>query len=43
MTFATFVTIQYLLLIDKIPAVNSIFNDIWTFEIIFVAAYVPQG
>lgn len=43
MTFANFVTIQYSLLIDKIPAVNSIFNNIWTFAIIFVTAYVPLG
>ena len=37
MTFANFVTIQYSLLIDKIPAVNSVFNNIWTFAIIFIA------
>ena len=43
MTFANFVTIQYSLLIDKIPAVNSVFNNIWTFAIIFIAAYVPLG
>ena len=43
MTFANFVTIQYSLLIDKIPALSSIFNNIWTFAIIFVAAYVPLG
>jgi hypothetical protein len=42
MTFANFVTIQYSLLIDKIPAINSIFS-IWTSAIIFVAAYVPLG
>jgi len=30
-------------LIDKIPAVNSIFNNKWTFAIIFVAAYDPPG
>lgn len=42
MTFANFVTIQYSLLIDKIPAINSIFS-IWTFAIIFVAAYIPLG
>ncbi|MGC2562456.1 MAG: hypothetical protein WA326_05570 [Nitrososphaeraceae archaeon] len=43
MTFANFVTIQYSLLIDKIPAINSIFNNIWTFAFIFIAAYVPLG
>lgn len=43
MTFANFVTIQYSLLIDKIPAINSLFNNIWTFAFIFIAAYVPLG
>ena len=43
MTFANFVTIQYSLLIDKIPGINSVFNNIWTFAIIFVAAYIPLG
>ena len=37
MTFANFVTIQYSLLIDKIPAINSIFNNIWTFAFVFIA------
>lgn len=43
MTFANFVTIQYSLLIDKVPALNSIFNNIWSFVLVFVAAYVPIG
>ncbi len=43
MTFANFVTIQYSLLIDKIPALSSIFNNIWIFAIVIVAAYVPLG
>ena len=43
MTFANFVTIQYSLLIDKIAAVNSVFNNIWIFAIVFIAAYVPLG
>ena len=43
MTFANFVTIQYSLLIDKIPVVSSTFSNIWTFAIVFVAAYVPLG
>jgi hypothetical protein len=43
MTFANFVTIQYSLLIDKLPALNSIFNNIFAFAIVFVAAYVPLG
>jgi hypothetical protein len=43
MTFANFITIQYSLLIDKLPALNSIFNNIFLFAIVFVAAYVPLG
>ena len=41
MTFANFVTIQYALLIDRVPVLNSIFSDLWLFAAIFVAAYVP--
>lgn len=41
MTFANFITIQYALLIDKIPALNSIFSNLWIFAIVFVAAYFP--
>jgi hypothetical protein len=43
MTFANFVTIQYKLLIDKVPAVHSIFDSIWVFAIVFVIIYVPLG
>jgi hypothetical protein len=43
MTFANFITIQYALLIDKIPIVGSAFNNIWTFAILFVIVYVPLG
>jgi hypothetical protein len=43
MTFANFVTIQYSLLIDKVPALNSVFNNLWAFALIFIAAYVPLG
>jgi hypothetical protein len=43
MTFANFVTIQYKLLIDKIPAVNSVFHSIWIFALLFVAIYIPLG
>ena len=37
MTFANFVTIQYSLLIDKVPALNSVFNNLWAFALIFIA------
>jgi magnesium-transporting ATPase (P-type) len=41
MTFANFITIQYALLIDKIPALNSLFGNLWIFATLFVATYVP--
>ena len=43
MTFANFVTIQYKLLIDKVPAIHSVFDSIWVFAIVFVIIYVPLG
>ena len=44
MTFANFVTIQYKLLIEKVPFLShSIFSSIWVFAILFVAVYVPLG
>jgi hypothetical protein len=41
MTFANFITIQYALLIDRIPALNSIFTNLWVFAVLFVAGYIP--
>ncbi|HEX7274470.1 MAG TPA: hypothetical protein VF248_02550 [Nitrososphaeraceae archaeon] len=41
MTFANFITIQYQLLIDRLPYWAGIFNSIWIFAILFVLAYVP--
>lgn len=41
MTFLNFITIQYALLIDRIPTLSSVFNNLWIFAIIFVAVYVP--
>ena len=44
MTFANFVTIQYKLLIEKVPILtHSIFSSIWVFALVFVAVYVPLG
>ena len=43
MTFATFITIQYKLLIEKAPFLNSVFSSIGVFAIIFTAVYVPLG
>jgi hypothetical protein len=41
MTFANFITIQFALLIDRIPALNLIFPNLWVFAVIFVSGYVP--
>ena len=41
MTFANFITIQYQLLIDRLPYLAGIFDSILTFAILFVLAYVP--
>ena len=41
MTFLNFVTIQYALLIDRIPMLNSVFSNLWIFALAFVAVYMP--
>lgn len=41
MTFANFITIQYNLLIERLPVVSSLFTNIWIFAITFVALYLP--
>jgi magnesium-transporting ATPase (P-type) len=41
MTFANFITIQYKLLIDKVPSIDWLFGTIWLFAIVFVVIYVP--
>lgn len=41
MTFANFITIQYQLLIDRLPYWAGFFNSIGVFAILFVLAYVP--
>jgi hypothetical protein len=41
MTFANFITIQYQLLIDRLPYLAGIFESIGIFAILFVLAYVP--
>lgn len=41
MTFANFVTIQYQLLIDRIPYLDSLFGSIWLFAFGFVGIYIP--
>jgi hypothetical protein len=41
MTFLNFITIQYALLIDRVPALNSIFSNLWVFALVFIGAYMP--
>ena len=41
MTFANFVTIQYGLLIDRVPFLSNLFESIWMFAIIYICLYVP--
>lgn len=41
MTFANFVTIQYALIIDRVPAFSSVFGSLWVFALAFVALYAP--
>lgn len=41
MTFLNFITIQYALLIDRVPALSSIFSNLWVFAIVFIGAYMP--
>jgi hypothetical protein len=43
MTFANFITIQYKLLIDRVPSLDWFFGSIWIFAIVFIAIYVPLG
>jgi hypothetical protein len=43
MTFANFVTIQYQLLIQRVPVIHSFHINIWIFASIFVAIYLPAG
>ena len=41
MTFANFITIQYQLLIDRLPYLAGIFDSILIFAMVFILAYVP--
>jgi hypothetical protein len=43
MTFANFVTIQYQLLLQRVPAIHALNINIWMFALIFIAIYVPVG
>jgi hypothetical protein len=41
MTFANFVTIQYQLLLQRVPVTHSLHINIGVFAIIFIAIYLP--
>jgi hypothetical protein len=41
MTFANFVTIQYSLLLERVPQFNSILPNILVFAIVFIVIYFP--
>jgi len=41
LAFANFIVIQYKLLIEQIPSINQIIDNIWIFVLIFVATYIP--
>jgi hypothetical protein len=43
MTFANFVTIQYQLLLQRVPAIHDLHINIWMFALIFIAIYLPVG
>ncbi|HKU50401.1 MAG TPA: hypothetical protein VJP79_10645 [Nitrososphaera sp.] len=40
-TFANFITIQYSLMIERIPAFNLLFSNVWVFVVAFIAVYMP--
>lgn len=41
MTFLNFITIQYVLLIEEIPALKALFSNAWIFAAVFIAGYIP--
>jgi hypothetical protein len=41
MTFANFITIQYALMIERIPALGTVFGNLWIFAISFISLYIP--
>ncbi len=43
MTFANFVTIQYQLLLQRVPSIHSLHINIWIFALLFVVMYLPLG
>ncbi len=41
LTFSNFVLIFHRLLIERVPALEQIFSDLWVFIVVFVLAYIP--
>jgi hypothetical protein len=41
MTSATFITTQYVLLIERIPSLVQVFPNIWVFAVVLFAVYMP--
>ena len=41
LTFSNFILIFHRLLIERVPALEQIFSDLWVFVAVFVLAYIP--
>jgi len=41
LTFSNFILIFHRLLIERVPALEQIFSDLWMFIAVFVLAYIP--
>lgn len=39
--FANFITIQYSLMVDRLPALNGLFSNLWLFAVAVIAVYTP--
>ncbi|MEM2855827.1 MAG: hypothetical protein QW416_01820 [Candidatus Nitrosocaldaceae archaeon] len=43
LSFTNFILITYRLLIERIPALQNIFTDLWIFIIFFILVYIPAS
>jgi len=41
LTFSNFILIFHRLLIERVPALEQIFSNLWMFIAVFVLAYIP--
>ena len=41
LSFANFLLIFHRLLIERVPALNEIFSDLWFFAVFFILIYIP--